>query len=309
VQGRKPLRRVEKLTEPGEVPDALIATGAGSASDEISLEDLSNAYAAALQFEEPNTSSQSEDRDTALDTPGASERSLFAEDQNAEPARSESATSMQPGEWPNPPADESGTSEPLHLPAESDGIPIDLCSIVEAVVFVGMQDGSPVPLEGLFVLLRDFHEAELEEAVRQLNQSLKEQSSTLEIVREGSGYRMRLCESALPLLESLNPTPREAQLSQPAIDCLSLIAYQPGITKSSIESQWGQPVGGILANLIKRGLVRIDTASQDAPEDGVFQLEAGPSGPAPAPRYFTTDRFLAILGLESLEDLPRGDEL
>jgi chromosome segregation and condensation protein ScpB len=88
-----------------------------------------------------------------------------------------------------------------------------------------------------------------------------------------------------------------------------LIAYQPGITKSSIESQWGQPVGGILANLIKRGLVRMDSASHDAHEEGDFQLEAQPSGPAQAPRYFTTDRFLAILGLESLEDLPRGDEL
>lgn len=309
MQGRKPLRRVEKLTDPREEPDASIASGAESSSDEISLEDLSDAYAAALQFDDPNDSLQTDDGDSALPTPGASERSLFAEDQYGEPARSDSDPAMQRGVWPTSAPDASDPSEPLELPAESDGIPIDLCSIVEAVVFVGMQDASPVPLEGLISLLRDFHEAELEEAVRQLNQSLREQSSTLEIVREGSGYRMRLRESALPLLESLNPSPREAQLSQPAIDCLSLIAYQPGITKSSIESQWGPPVGGILANLIKRGLVRMDSEPQDAQQDGDFQLEAHPSGPAQAPRYFTTDRFLAILGLESLEDLPRGDEL
>jgi hypothetical protein len=203
VQGRKPLRRVEKLTEPGEDLDDSIASGVAASSDEISLEDLSSAYAAALQLENPNAPPQSDDGDTALYAPGASTRSLFAEDQNAEPALSDAFPAMQRGTLRASVPDDSSPSEPLHLPAESDGIPIDLCSIVEAAIFVGMQDASPVPLEGLIGLLRDFHEAELEEAVRQLNQSLREQSSTLEIVREGSGYRMRLCESALPLLESL----------------------------------------------------------------------------------------------------------
>jgi segregation and condensation protein B len=92
-------------------------------------------------------------------------------------------------------------------------------------------------------------------------------------------------------LDRLQATPRDTALSQNSIDCLSLIAYRPGITKSELETMWGQNAGATLSYLIKKSLIRIE---QQSPTD--------------IPRYFTTARFLEILGVESLDDLPQGEE-
>jgi segregation and condensation protein B len=73
---------------------------------------------------------------------------------------------------------------------------------------------------------------------------------------------------------------------------LSLIAYRPGITKSELETMWGQNAGATLSYLIKKSLIRIE---QQKASD--------------MPRYFTTARFLEVLGVESLDDLPQGEEL
>lgn len=79
---------------------------------------------------------------------------------------------------------------------------------------------------------------------------------------------------------------KEVVLSQAAIDCLSIVAYQPGISRADLEDQLGQGVGSTLALLQRRELIKLD-------EDG-FQ---------------TTQRFLEIAGIESLEDLPKADDL
>jgi segregation and condensation protein B len=88
---------------------------------------------------------------------------------------------------------------------------------------------------------------------------------------------------------------KETQLTQSAIDCLALVAYQPGITREEIEKQWNQPAASMLSNLVRRGLLRIEKPS---------------TAPASHPgNYFTTDRFLDVIGLDSLDDLPLADEL
>jgi segregation and condensation protein B len=85
-------------------------------------------------------------------------------------------------------------------------------------------------------------------------------------------------------LENLQTGPvRETVLSQPAIDCLALIAYQPNILREELEKQLGQNLKPILTQLEKRGLItEVDS------------------------RYTTSDRFLEIVGLDSLDDLPHS---
>jgi segregation and condensation protein B len=99
---------------------------------------------------------------------------------------------------------------------------------------------------------------------------------------------MKLLHHASNLRDRFQGKVREVSLQQAAIDCLAMIAYTPGITRQEIENLWGNSPTGTLNLLIRKGLLR-------AEKDG------------PATRYFTTDKFLEIAGLTSLDDLPREE--
>jgi len=83
---------------------------------------------------------------------------------------------------------------------------------------------------------------------------------------------------------------REANLTQSALDVLAVVAYQQGASRQQVESVRGRPSGGILSQLVRRELLRVDRSSEK-----------------PKMRYFTTDRFLDLFGLESIEDLPKSE--
>jgi segregation and condensation protein B len=304
VQGRKPIRRIEKLADPdSESPPSAESTD-GLSEEEISLEDLGNAYAAVMQWEQPSENSAA---GTSDGTGGGRGRDLSGD---AEAGPLVGATVDRASELDAEQVVPTIVDHSIPTPSESDGVPIDLCSILEALLFVGTQDAKPIPKTALLELLRDFHEQEIDEAVRQLNESHRQHASALEIRHENDAYVLRVTDAMLPVLERIQSPVKETQLTQFAIDCLSLIAYQPGITKESLETQWGQPAGGILSNLIKKGLVTCESDRADPPSKGNNpDAIADQVDTTASPRYFTTERFLAILGLESLDDLPRGDEV
>ena len=82
---------------------------------------------------------------------------------------------------------------------------------------------------------------------------------------------------------------RETQLNQAAIDCLSLVAYRPGVTREEVERLWSRPASSVLSLLVRRDLLRIERKGK---------------GKQAVTKYFPTDRFLNLIGIESLDDLP-----
>jgi segregation and condensation protein B len=86
---------------------------------------------------------------------------------------------------------------------------------------------------------------------------------------------------------------REARLSQAAIDVLAIVAYEQPLTAEDVSRLRGIPSNHVLAQLVRRQLLRIERS-------------AGKPGTA---RYYTTERFLELFGLESLEDIPQSEEL
>ncbi len=86
---------------------------------------------------------------------------------------------------------------------------------------------------------------------------------------------------------------KEARLSPAVVEVLSVLAYNQPATVEQLNELRGTPCGAALATLVRRKLVRLDRAQ-----------EAGQS-----PWYSTTERFLRLFGLESLEALPRSEEL
>jgi segregation and condensation protein B len=81
----------------------------------------------------------------------------------------------------------------------------------------------------------------------------------------------------------------EARLSLPAYETLAVIAYRQPVTKAAIEAVRGVDCEHVLESLEKRGLIE-EVGRLDAPG---------------TPRLFgTTMRFLQLLGVSRLEDLP-----
>ncbi len=79
------------------------------------------------------------------------------------------------------------------------------------------------------------------------------------------------------------------KLSPAAYETLAIVAYQQPVTKSRIEQIRGVNSDGVMANLELRNLV----------------VEVGRgSGPGQPKLYGTTMRFLQVLGLASVADLP-----
>ncbi len=190
------------------------------------------------------------------------------------------------GSWEAPPAIDAA-------PADADDLcPISPRSVLEAMLFVGNRDSQPLTPQRAAELMRGVEPGEILDLVEQLNHRYAGAGYPYEIVSEGPGYRLAIRREFHPLRDQFYGRIREARLSQAAVDVLAIVAYRQPITAEDISNLRGTPSSHILAQLVRRRLLRIDR-------------------PAEKPRiarYYTTGRFLELFRLASLADLPRTEE-
>ncbi|MCH1495668.1 MAG: SMC-Scp complex subunit ScpB [Rubripirellula sp.] len=185
---------------------------------------------------------------------------------------------------------------------QHDGLPtenIDQAAtpeaIIEGALFVGHPQNKSLSEQRIASLMRDVTPEEVEESITQLNESYKAADQALRIVRDERGYRMTIAPEVEDVRRSFLGKVREAKLSQPAIDVLALVAYQPGITSQTVQDQRGQDSGSILNQLVRRQLIQLERKQPT-------------SGGKKVPHYYITERFLQLFGLETIEDLPQVEE-
>jgi segregation and condensation protein B len=95
-------------------------------------------------------------------------------------------------------------------------------------------------------------------------------------------------EVAWAVQRALNPE-KPGRLSRAALETLAIVAYRQPLTRAAIEAIRGVNCEGVLDSLERRGLIA-EVGRQDTPGH---------------PRLFgTTLRFLQVVGLERIEDLP-----
>lgn len=176
--------------------------------------------------------------------------------------------------------------------AESDACPVTPTSILESVLFVGRPDNSPISADEIAGLMRGVKPAEIETHVAELNQVYAETGRAIRIATIGNGYRLQLADDLQFIRDRFYGPIREIRLNQAAIDCLALVAYQPGIAREQLEDQRGQPSGPILSQLVRRQLIEVRREGQKQ-----RQLH-----------YYPTDKLLQLIGLGTLEDLPQVEE-
>jgi segregation and condensation protein B len=178
-------------------------------------------------------------------------------------------------------------------PDATQGGDVSPRSILEAMLFVGLPDGQPLRAEQAAAVMRGVTPEEVHALVRELNDAYRARGCPYEIATRDAGYRMVLRPQWRGLRERFLRRVREARLSQAAIDILALVAYKQPITRDEINRLRDKDSGPILLQLVRRRLLQIE---RDAQQPRVV-------------RYRTTRRFLNILGLETLADLPQRDDL
>lgn len=193
-------------------------------------------------------------------------------------------------------ADLESESEALAAPEEPEIDEVaSLASIIEGALFIGHADGRPVQESELAALMRGVTTGDVEQEIDRLNESYKLNEQAFRIIRDDDGVRLGVAADLETVRRAFYGKVREATLSQGAVEVLSLVAYQPGITGEKVQSQRGKESASLLSQLVRRRLLEQRRVTTDDGRRG-------------APTYFPTERFLNLFNLESLDDLPQVEE-
>ncbi|HZU38965.1 MAG TPA: SMC-Scp complex subunit ScpB [Gemmataceae bacterium] len=179
--------------------------------------------------------------------------------------------------------------EPV-IETESDSPPPPL-RILEALLFVG---GEPLAADRACEAIRGLTPPQFDQAVHALNRAYRLQGRPYTVRRQGQGFVLSLRPQYRPVLDKLYGAVREARLSPAAVDVLALVAYRQPATKQEIDGVRGAESGAILRQLVRHGLIAVVHRGDHK------QREVS---------YGTTPRFLELFSLQSLDDLPRVQDL
>ena len=217
-------------------------------------------------------------------------RAAFAQMLGAEPATESPPTATTA----SPPRESAKLRKrEVQMSPATDPCEISPRTVVEAMLFVGRADDRPFSVRELAAAMRGVSPAEVEAAVKELNQAYERDAAPYEITATAEGYRLALRDDFARMRDKFHGRLREAKLSPAAVEVLSVVAYHQPTTAEAINELRSAPSGAALAWLVRRKLVRIERSEERGGK----------------PTYSTTDRFLRLFGLETVAELPRGEEL
>jgi len=132
----------------------------------------------------------------------------------------------------------------------------------------------------------------VEELIDRLNRRYVNEHRPYEIRLGEGGHRLILKPEFEPIRNRVfGLGPKEVKLSQESLEVLALIAYQQPISKARLEQERPN-AGAVLRQLLRRELISLERGETKADVT-----------------YSTTSRFLEIFGLNTLDELPRAEEL
>lgn len=158
-------------------------------------------------------------------------------------------------------------------------------SIIESILFAA---GRAVTKKELSLIL-ELSKEELEPIVENMKEEYKEEKHGIELISIDDSYQLctkkDLHEYIYPVIDKR----AKPNLSNAALETVSIIAYNPRITRPEIEAIRGVSADGCIYKLLEYGLIE---------EAGKADLPGKPM------TYKTTPDFLKMFGYSSLNDLP-----
>lgn len=158
-------------------------------------------------------------------------------------------------------------------------------SLIESMLFAA---GRVVTVSEMAKIL-EMTPDEVEVIVRSYMEDCRDESRGIEIIKVNDGYQMTTKKGAYECLVQLFDNRAKPSLSSAALEILSIIAYNPKITRAEIEAIRGVNSDGTLYRLLEYHLVE-EAGKMDAPGRPTM--------------YRTTDEFLKMFGISSLDELP-----
>ena len=158
-------------------------------------------------------------------------------------------------------------------------------SIIEAILFAA---GRPVTKNELILAL-EISAEDIDSIIKSMQEEYKKEDRGIELISIENSYQLctkkELYEYIYPVLDKRS----KPNLSNAALETLSIIAYNPKITRAEIEAIRGVSADACVYKLLEYGLIE---------EAGKIDLPGKPMS------YKTTGDFLRMFGYNSLEDLP-----
>lgn len=162
----------------------------------------------------------------------------------------------------------------------------ELAAVLEALLFVSAE---PVPLARLTTVIGTVSKAEVEQALKILQQHLEQEGRGIQLVKLAGGYRLVTKPDYAPWLKRLDKAKAAQKLSRSALESLAIIAYKQPLVRAEIEEIRGVETSGVIRTLLERKLVRI-VGRKEVPGRPIM--------------YGTTKFFLEHFGLQDLSQLP-----
>ena len=156
---------------------------------------------------------------------------------------------------------------------------------IEAILFAA---GREVTKNEIMLAL-EISNDEIDEIISSMQNDYRNEDRGIELIKVDGSYQLctkkDMYEYIYPVLDKRN----KPNLSTAALETLSIIAYNPKITRAEIEAIRGVSADACVYKLLEYGLIT---------EAGKVDLPGKPMS------YKTTDEFLKMFGYSSLNDLP-----
>jgi segregation and condensation protein B len=135
---------------------------------------------------------------------------------------------------------------------------------------------------------------DVDDSVERINERLLETQRPYAIERWGGGYRFATRKGLAPFLKALFVTDRQRKLSRTLMESLAILAYRQPVSRSELEFVRGVDCDYAIRKLLEFGLIDVVGRSERVGRPLL---------------YGTTDRFLELFGLHTLDELPNLREL
>ena len=158
-------------------------------------------------------------------------------------------------------------------------------SIIESILFAS---GRMVSIEELELAL-EVTRTDIEKKLEKMQEEYKAQNRGIELIKLNNGYQLCSKKENYDYIYQIIDKRNKPKLSNAALETLSIIAYNPKISRAEIEAIRGVSVDATIYKLLEYGLIE---------EAGKLDLPGKPMS------YKTSEEFLRLFGYSSLDELP-----
>ncbi|MBC7364454.1 MAG: SMC-Scp complex subunit ScpB [Candidatus Aminicenantes bacterium] len=166
-----------------------------------------------------------------------------------------------------------------------------LKAILEVLIFMS-QD--PLTMKKIKEVLGEVPEEEINAALEALRQDYSPADRGIQIIQSGGGYIFTTKPEHDQWVRRFLQVEKKTKLSSAALETLSIIAYHQPITQAEIAAIRGVDSTYSVKTLLQKKLIKI-VGRKKAPGNPLV--------------YRTTEKFLQYFGLNSLDDLPKEEEI